>query len=82
MYLQSCTLYFIPDHSDYVFYFVVAEQIRNFSRSQQVVDQDQELLIRDLSIRHEEHRAQIFEAGFLVQVGKIELQVGTAVSFS
>ena len=82
MYLQSCTLYFISDHSDNVFYFIISEQIRNFSGSQQVVDQDKEPLIRNLGIRHEEHRAKIFETGFLVQIGKIELQVGTAVPFS
>ena len=62
-------------------YLVIAEQVWNFSGRQQVVDQDQKPFIGDLSVRHEEHRAEIFETRLLVQVCEVQLQVSTAVAF-
>ena len=73
---------FVPDHGDDVLDLVVDEQLRNFSGRQKVVDQNQKLFVRHLSVRHEEDGAQVLQSGLLVQVGKVGLQVWNSVAFS
>ena len=55
---------------------------RDSPRSKQVVDEDEELLVRHLGISHQENGSEILEASFDVKLGQIVLQVRDAVSFA
>ena len=61
--------------------FIFSKEVRDLSRGQQVVDQNQELLIGNLSIAHKEGRWEILESRLLVEVAHVSLQVGDAVAF-
>ncbi len=62
-------------------YLIITKQIWNFSGSQKVIDENEELFVCDLSVGHEEDGAEVLEAGLLVKVGQVELEVGAAVTF-
>ena len=61
---------------------VVAEQVRDFTGRQKVVDQHQEALVGHLGVGHQEDGSQVLEAGLLVQVRQVELQVCARVSLA
>ena len=60
--LDSCPFHFISDPVDDIFQFIVCKEVRDFSGSQQVVDDHQELLIWNLGIGEEEDYADVLEA--------------------
>ena len=57
--LQSHSLHFIPHSVDDIFKFIICEQVGDFTRSQQVIDQHQEFLVGNLSVRHQENYSHI-----------------------
>ena len=63
-------------------YLVVAEEVWDLSRCEEVVDEDEEALVGHLRVRHQEHRAQVLEPRLLVQVGQVQLQVGARVALA
>lgn len=61
--------------------FIFSKEVRDLSRGQQVVDQNQELLIGNLSIAHKEGRWEILESRLLVEIAHVSFQVRDAVAF-
>lgn len=56
------------------------EQVRYLARGQQVVDEHQELLVRDERVRQQEHGAQVLEAAPQVDHGQVFLHTNLKLS--
>ena len=75
-------LHLIPHLTDDIVDLIVREEVRDLTRGEQVVDQNQEMFVRNLGVTHQENCAQVFYSSFLIQCGQIVLQVRNTVTFS
>lgn len=74
MWLWPAVPHLIADWRHNVLNLILGEEVRNLPWGQEVVDEDQKLLVGDVSVGHEEHRTQVLEASTKVQVGKVTLR--------
>ena len=61
--------------------FILSKEVGDFPRGQEVVDQNQELLVGNLSIAHQERCWEILQSGLLVEIAHVSFQVGDAIAF-
>ena len=74
-------LHLIPNLTDDILDLIVSEEVGDLARGEQVVDQNQEMFIRDLRVAHQENCAQVLYSSLLIQCGEIVLQVRDTVTF-
>lgn len=52
----------IPDTRNDLLDLVIRKEVGDLARSQKVIDEDQELLVGNLGVRHQKHYADVLEA--------------------